>query len=126
MKFEPGRSGNPKGRPPGSQNRATRFRQQLEGAAPQVIEKVVAAALGGDLSACKLVLERVCPALRPAELPPPPPPPRPMMTEEQKREHIDRIFGQSFRPNPVPTANGDAGQGQELAAPSDRVGLTPF
>jgi hypothetical protein len=57
-----GSSGNPQGRPPGRPNKSTIYLQQLlTGKAEQVIQAVIEAAIGGDMRAAKLVLERVLP-----------------------------------------------------------------
>jgi hypothetical protein len=63
--FKKGRSGNPKGRPRGSLNRATLAAQQLfEGEAEAVARKAVEMALAGDGAAMRLVLERLVPPRR--------------------------------------------------------------
>lgn len=63
--FAPGKSGNPKGRPKTATANALRTR--LADRAGEVLDTVVDAALGGDVAACKLILERVVPALKPME-----------------------------------------------------------
>ncbi|MCG7939495.1 MAG: DUF5681 domain-containing protein [Candidatus Thiodiazotropha lotti] len=63
-KFKPGQSGNPKGRPKGSR-KISKLRAKLEPYADDLIEKAVDLALGGDLQALKLCLERLLPPLRP-------------------------------------------------------------
>lgn len=59
--FAPGASGNPGGR----SGKNKELREQLAQNAGDVAEVVMKAALGGDLQACRLVLERVVPALKP-------------------------------------------------------------
>lgn len=66
-KFAPGKSGNPKGRPPKA-NTVQVLRDKLAKDADNIIASVVQAALAGDVQAAKLVLERVLPALKPVEL----------------------------------------------------------
>lgn len=62
QKFKKGTSGNPSGRPLGSRNKATLLVEQLlEGEAEQLIRKVLELALGGDLSALRLCMERLVP-----------------------------------------------------------------
>ncbi len=100
MKFVPGKSGNPRGRRRGIRNKATGIRELLEKHAPAVLEVVVALARKGDLTACKLVLDRVCPVVRPIEFPTPPPP---AQRKEDIARRIDEIFGIVRRPSmPVP------------------------
>jgi len=63
--WKPGQSGNPKGKPPGSRNRATMMVIGLmQQGAEEITRAVVDAARGGDLSAARLVLERLAPPLR--------------------------------------------------------------
>jgi Family of unknown function (DUF5681) len=60
-----GISGNPAGRPPGARNRATLAAAALlEAEAEGIARKAVELALGGDLGAIKLCLERLLPPLR--------------------------------------------------------------
>ena len=63
--FKPGVSGNPAGKPKGATNHATRLVMGLmhEGAA-EVARVIIEAARGGDLSAAKLVLDRLAPPMR--------------------------------------------------------------
>jgi hypothetical protein len=64
-KWKPGQSGNPRGKKPGTRNRATVLAQALlEKDAANVVAVVVKAALKGDLVAAKLVLERIVPPAR--------------------------------------------------------------
>lgn len=61
--FQPGQSGNPSGRPAGSRNATTLAVEALmEGQADAITQRVVNAALAGDMSAIKLVMDRVAPA----------------------------------------------------------------
>ncbi|NQV87596.1 MAG: hypothetical protein HQ492_11025, partial [Woeseiaceae bacterium] len=61
-KFNPGRSGNPNGRPQGSRNKATlAIEALLDGQSEALTQKAVEMALAGDMQALKLCLERVCP-----------------------------------------------------------------
>lgn len=61
--YQPGQSGNPSGRPAGSRNATTlAVEALLEGQAEAITQRVVTAALGGDMAAIKLVMDRVAPA----------------------------------------------------------------
>ena len=61
--FKPGQSGNPAGRPRGSRNATTlAVEALLEGEAEAITRRVVNAALDGDMTAIKLVMDRVAPA----------------------------------------------------------------
>ncbi|MFO7703565.1 MAG: DUF5681 domain-containing protein [Halopseudomonas sp.] len=63
--WRPGQSGNPAGRRPGSRNKATLLALSLmEDAAGEITQAVIDAARTGDLTAAKLVLERLAPPLR--------------------------------------------------------------
>lgn len=59
--FATGASGNPTGRP---RTETAAIRKQLADKAEAVVDTVLQAALTGDLMACKLVLDRVVPALK--------------------------------------------------------------
>jgi hypothetical protein len=65
--WKPGQSGNAKGRRPGS-GEVAKLRTAIAGHVPTIIEKLTAAALLGDVSAARLLLERVIPPLKAAEL----------------------------------------------------------
>lgn len=63
--WKPGQSGNPAGRPKGSRNRVTLIAlAAMEEGGEEIARLVVDAARGGDLSAARFVLERLCPPLR--------------------------------------------------------------
>lgn len=62
-RFQPGQSGNPSGRKPGSRNWATLAAEQLlDGEAEALTRKAVEMALAGDGTALRLCLERLLPA----------------------------------------------------------------
>lgn len=64
-RFQPGQSGNPKGRRAGTPNRVSALAQRLMDAdAEPVIMALIAAAKNGDVSAIKLVLDRIAPLPR--------------------------------------------------------------
>lgn len=65
QRFQPGVSGNPKGKPVGTRNKATMMVLNLmEEGAEAITKAVIAAAKGGDLMAARLVIERLAPPLR--------------------------------------------------------------
>ena len=69
-RWQPGQSGNPKGRKPGT-GEVARLRETIRARVPELIDRLIEAALDGDTQAAKLLIERVIPAAKPAELPAP-------------------------------------------------------
>ncbi len=60
--FQPGQSGNPKGKPKGTKNHATRRAQKLfDGETEKLTRKAIELALEGDMTALRLCLERILP-----------------------------------------------------------------
>ena len=63
--FEPGRSGNPSGRPKGARNKMSLLVEQLlEGEAEEMVRRLIELATGGDYRALKACLDRLLPAPR--------------------------------------------------------------
>jgi hypothetical protein len=63
MPFEPGKSGNPAGKPKGTRNRATMVAEQLlDGEAGALTRKAIELAKDGDTTALRLCIERILPA----------------------------------------------------------------
>jgi hypothetical protein len=63
--FEPGKSGNPNGRPKGHRNKATMICEELlDGEAQALTRKAIDKALDGDMGALRLCLERLLPPRR--------------------------------------------------------------
>jgi hypothetical protein len=60
--FQPGVSGNPGGR----SGKTGELREKLAKGAEGIIEVVLKAAQGGDMQACRIVLERLVPEVKPA------------------------------------------------------------
>jgi hypothetical protein len=63
--FRKGKSGNPKGRPKGIEDRRTALRALFEADAPKLIAKAIAKALEGDAAALRICLDRLVPPLKP-------------------------------------------------------------
>lgn len=64
MTFIPGKSGNMRGRPIGSSDKRTRFRQLLELHAEELITVLVNQAKNGDPTALKLCIDRLIPRVK--------------------------------------------------------------
>ena len=67
-KFQPGRSGNPAGRAKGKPLLVTELRTAIEAKSDEIFQAVIDAAIGGDMAACKMLLDRITPALKPQAL----------------------------------------------------------
>ncbi|WGS85832.1 DUF5681 domain-containing protein [Methylomonas sp. UP202] len=67
-KFKPGQSGNPAGRPK-DKTPATLLRKAIADDMPDVVRKLVELAKEGDVQAAKVLLDRICPPLRPQAIP---------------------------------------------------------
>lgn len=67
--FAAGQSGNPAGRPKGALGKATRWREALEPHGDELFKVAVEHALGGDMAALKLCLERISPPVKPTSDP---------------------------------------------------------
>jgi Family of unknown function (DUF5681) len=61
--FQPGQSGNPSGRPPGSRNKSKlALEALLEGEAEGLTRKAIELAKAGDMTAMRLCMDRIYPA----------------------------------------------------------------
>lgn len=64
-RFQPGQSGNPNGKVPGTRNKATLAVQELlAGETEALTRKAIEMALAGDTVALRLCLDRIAPALK--------------------------------------------------------------
>ena len=62
-RFQPGQSGNPAGKPRGSRHKTTLFAEKLmQDDAEKIVKAVIEAAGNGDMTAARLILDRICPA----------------------------------------------------------------
>jgi len=67
--WKKGTSGNPRGRPKGSRNKATLLAiAAMEGELSDVVRVVINAAKGGDMGAARLVVDKLIPATRERQL----------------------------------------------------------
>jgi hypothetical protein len=67
-RWQPGQSGNPGGRKPGTGS-LQQLRAQVEHLLPEIIQVLATKARNGDIGAARLLLERVMPAVKPVEAP---------------------------------------------------------
>jgi hypothetical protein len=61
MKYQPGQSGNPKGKPKGALNKKTRWLKLLESHADELVEQAIELAKSGDTNTLRFCLERIIP-----------------------------------------------------------------
>jgi len=64
--WQPGQSGNPKGKTPGS-GELQRLRASIAVHVPTILDQLIQAAQGGDVQAARLILERVLPPVKAIE-----------------------------------------------------------
>lgn len=67
-KFKKGESGNPAGRPAGKTPGA-QLRKAIELRADDILQAVIESAVAGDMSACKILLDRITPTLKAQSMP---------------------------------------------------------
>jgi len=67
-KFKKGQSGNPNGRPPGKTPGA-QIRKAIVERKDDILAAVIDAAVNGDMQACKMLLDRITPTLKPQATP---------------------------------------------------------
>lgn len=64
MLFQPGQSGNPKGRPRGARNRNRQILEAIEADDRELVDEVLKLAKGGNFPSLKFLLERMLPSER--------------------------------------------------------------
>jgi hypothetical protein len=67
-KFKPGQSGNPAGRPK-DKTPSTMLRKAIAEDMPDVVKKLIELAKEGDVQAAKVLMDIICPPLKPQALP---------------------------------------------------------
>ena len=67
-RWQPGKSGNPRGKPPGT-GELQKLRTAIGEHVPAIIEQLATAAIAGDVQAARLILERVLPPMKATEQP---------------------------------------------------------
>ena len=65
MTFQPGQSGNPKGRPKGIVDKRAELRGLLDVHAKAIVEKLIEGAKAGDPISLRLCIERLIPRIKP-------------------------------------------------------------
>ena len=60
--FKPGQSGNKAGRPKGIHTKYAKYRKQIDSRATDLIDNLIEIALSGDVTAHRVLLDRVYPA----------------------------------------------------------------
>jgi hypothetical protein len=70
-KFPQGVSGNAAGRPRGIPDRRVQFRDLLDSRAAEIVQTVIDAALGGDMTAAKMPIDKIVPNRRYSDMPVP-------------------------------------------------------
>jgi hypothetical protein len=64
-RFQKGESGNPAGKPKGARHRTTLMAERLmQDDAEKIVNAVIAAARNGDMTAAKIILDRIAPVRR--------------------------------------------------------------
>ena len=120
-RFKAGESGNPSGRP---KTESAALRKKLSERGIEVVNKVLDAALSGDMQACKMVLDRISPSLRPQVAPVNLETPLPESTSQTARVFIEAAASGQLPPDvasQLVTAVGTLARVVELEELKDRI-----
>lgn len=107
--WKPGESGNPRGKPKGAINRTTRLALELfEGGIKNIAEVVIKQAQGGDLTAARLVLDKLVPNAREraVELPGLPSTENPAGVAEAQAAILQAVASGDLTPGEAATLSG--------------------
>ncbi|MBS0551540.1 MAG: hypothetical protein JSS47_03275 [Proteobacteria bacterium] len=107
--WKPGQSGNPAGRPRGSLNHSTRAVLALmDGEAESIARVAIEAAKGGDLTAARLVLDKLIPTAkeRAIELPDLPDTSSALGVSEAQQRVLEEVANGSITPGEASTLSG--------------------
>lgn len=100
-RFQPGQSGNPAGRPRGTPNPSARLRQAISQHVPEIIDRLVRAALDGDVAAASLLMSRVLPPVKPESTT------QALPDAGGMAERAEQVVAEAMAGNLSPTAAGE-------------------
>lgn len=100
-KFQPGKSGNPAGRPKGIPNPQAKLRKSIEEHVPAIITRLAEAARAGDVAAASLLLSRCLPPVKPESFT------NPIPDGGSMAERAEQIVSEAMAGNLSATAAGE-------------------
>lgn len=100
-RFQPGRSGNPAGRPKGIPNPQAKLRKSIEEHVPAIITRLAEAARGGDVAAASLLLSRCLPPVKPESFT------KPIPDGGSMAERAEQVVSEAMAGNLSATAAGE-------------------
>jgi hypothetical protein len=113
-RWKPGESGNPTGRKPGA-GQVAKLRADIAKHVPEIVEKLTTAAKAGDVSAARLLLERVLPPVKAIEQAALVPLPAEGTLTEQGRAVLQAVAGGELAPTQGAALLGALGTLAKLA-----------